>query len=224
VNQARPHDLLRISGAEALVTECAPPAWILEVINAMPVVVVRRAGWRNDGIPVGIRGRLRTERFAAFIPSGAVQERVAPEELANAMHWRDNQRPEFARMREALEAIAFHWNSFAWGIVGGAGFELATEVPTTTCESDLDLIVRAPLPMAKTDAEYLLRAATACPVPVDILIETPFGAVALKEYVLPASPRLLMKTCYGPRLVTDPWIEPCSDFALAPPQRQEGEY
>jgi phosphoribosyl-dephospho-CoA transferase len=221
VNETRPHDLLRISGAEALAACCAPPQWVQDAMNAMPVVVVRRALRRDDGIPVGVRGKLRAERFAAYLPTGAVQERITPEDLANTMHWRDNQRLEFAGIREALDAIAFHWNLFAWGIAGSVGFELATGVPSTTCNSDLDLIIRAPLPVTKPEAEYLLQSAAALEVAIDVQIETPFGSVALKEYVSPHAPRLLMKTCDGPQLVADPWLDPCSNPPLAPPQREE---
>ena len=47
---------------------------------------------------------------------------------------------------------------------------------------------------------------------VDVLIETPFGAVAFAELRravgLNPRPAMVLRTPQGPRLVTDPWEEP----------------
>ena len=41
---------------------------------------------------------------------------------------------------------------------------------------------------------------------VDLQLETPAGAIALREWAGPA-PQVLLKTAHGPRLVSDPWQE-----------------
>jgi phosphoribosyl-dephospho-CoA transferase len=205
-----PHDLLLISGAAALNAECALPQWVEDALAVRPVVVVRRALGSGDGIPVGVRGSSRAERFAALVSPGAVRQRVAPEELAQAMGWRKNLRSEFAAIRESLELIATRWRSLAWGPAGSVGFELATGARVTTCESDLDLVIRAPQRMTKKDAEALLRSAAGLAVRADVRIETPFGSIALQEYASPPGSQILMKTCAGPRWASDPWRGPGS--------------
>jgi len=215
VNDALPHDLVLLSGVDALIGGCAAPGWVQEALNAVPVVVVRRDLCDGKVIPVGVRGKSRSERFAAFLPGGAVQRRITPEDLAAGQRWLSIERSEFAAFRRTLEAIAPAWSSLAWGIAGSVGFELATGVASTTPESDLDLIIRAPSPIAKPDAESILQSASGLEVKVDIRIETPIGSVGLKEYLSPQSPRLLMKTCGGPQLVADPWTDLCRSSRLA---------
>lgn len=212
----RPHDLLWLASAETLTAPCVLPPWVEEASAAMPVVVVRRAVCQGDKIPVGVRGRTRSERFATFVSPRAVCRRVTPEELANEMRWRGIRRPEFATIRRTLDTIATRWNALgcAWGPAGSVGFELATGVTATTSESDLDLVIRASRRLAKKDAEALLQSANGLEVPADIRIETPFGSVALKEYA--RSPRVLMKTCDGPKRVKDPWLDPRLDPRLDP--------
>jgi phosphoribosyl-dephospho-CoA transferase len=203
----QPHDLLWITNASALLAPDALPGWVHEAMQQAPAVVVRRALPSNGNIPIGIRGPSRSQRFAAMISIETVQKRITPEDLVHQQAWQNNARPDFAPICRALHSIALQWNSLnlAWGPAGSAGFELATGVPCTTAESDLDLIVRAPRPISKIDANSLLQSVTGLEIPADIRIETPFGSIALKEYASPSSPRLLMKTNRGPQLVADPW-------------------
>ncbi|HZP06287.1 MAG TPA: malonate decarboxylase holo-ACP synthase [Terracidiphilus sp.] len=207
-SEIRPHDLLWISGAEVLSAACALPEWVQRSIAAVPVVVVRRDIWREGVIPVGIRGRTRSERFAAFVALREVRQRVTPEDLANERRWRENQRPEFAAIHHALESIAERWKSITWGPVGSVGFELATGVSVTTNESDLDLVIRARESITKSEAKELLQSVVGLAIRTDAQVETPLGAVALAEYAAPVAMRILMKTCAGPVLITDPWAQP----------------
>lgn len=213
-NTVRPHDLLWISGIEALFAPCALPDWVRAAIAATPVVVVRRAVGSGSSIPVGIRGQTRSERFAAFIAPRAVRTCVTPEDLAQARRWREIPRPEFAPIRCALESIATRWSELAWGPAGSAGFELATGAPVTTDQGDLDLVIHAPQRLTRCEAEVLLQSADGLGVRADVRIETPFGSVALEEFASPVSGRILMKTCAGPRLVGDPWAHPMEDAPL----------
>jgi phosphoribosyl-dephospho-CoA transferase len=132
---------------------------------------------------------------------------VTPEDLVAQQQWRGNPRADKVAALGALEKIARLWNSqeYAWGPTGSVGFEIATGVPSATTESDLDLMICAPVRLPKEHAESLLQTVSAQPVAIDVQLETPFGSVALREYVSPSSTRILMKTCNGPKLVLDPW-------------------
>jgi len=65
------------------------PAWVLEALGAGHPVVVRRAIAAPGHVAVGVRGRLREQRFAAEMPLAAVQRRVAPEALRDVVSLRD---------------------------------------------------------------------------------------------------------------------------------------
>jgi phosphoribosyl-dephospho-CoA transferase len=77
-----------------------------------------------------------------------------------------------------------------------------------TATSDLDVLVRAPLPLAWQTADALLTHLGKASARLDVQIETPCGAIALAEYVR-RGPRglaaLLVRTSTGPRWVDDPW-------------------
>ena len=92
----------------------------------------------------------------------------------------------------------------SWGVSGSAGFELATGIEALHAESDLDLILRAPEPLDRNDARALLERLDKAVCSVDLQLQTPFGAVALREWAGP-SRRVLLKTTSGAHLVIDPW-------------------
>ena len=54
------------------------PAWVLEALGAGHPVVVRRAIAEPGYVAVGVRGRLREQRFAAQMPLALVRRRVTP--------------------------------------------------------------------------------------------------------------------------------------------------
>jgi phosphoribosyl-dephospho-CoA transferase len=182
------------------------PRWARETLLETPVVVVRRAPCDGLRIPVGVRGRNRSERYAAMVPHVSVSKRMTPECLVAEKRWRTSARAEIAAI-QALEQIAnqWMWVGVCWGPVGSVGFELATGSPVVTPASDLDLVIRAPQRLPGKTAEELLASTTGLTVRVDTQIETPFGCIALFEYVHQNSSRLLMRTNDGPRLVVDPW-------------------
>lgn len=133
-----PHDLLRLSDPRDLVYRVLPPPWLHEALSLAPWVVVRRAPFKNELIPVGVRGKNRSERFAAFAHAAAVVQCVSPEDLASCQAWREA-REEIPALR-ALPKIhlALQALGLSWGPVGSVGFELATAFPAANCSSDLD--------------------------------------------------------------------------------------
>ena len=71
-------------------------------------------------------------------------------------------------------------------------------------DSDLDLLLRTPQPLARVQARELLDILDCAPCRIDLQLETPAGAVALREWAGCAR-RVLLKSAHGPRLVSDPW-------------------
>jgi phosphoribosyl-dephospho-CoA transferase len=93
---------------------------------------------------------------------------------------------------------------WVWGVSGSAGFELASGVQALHEGSDLDLILRTPQPLARSEAQELLKLLEAAVCPVDMQLQTPFGAVALREWAGSAR-RVLLKNAGEAFLVIDPW-------------------
>lgn len=171
------------------------PAWAQDAVGT---VVVRRAIVAPGLVAVGVRGRLREQRFAALMPTAAVQRRVAPEALCDVISARD------LPALQALDQLRPVLAPLRWGVTGSAGFELATGIEALHAQSDLDLILRAPAPLGRSDARDLLASLDKAVCAVDLQLQTPFGAVALREWAGP-SRRVLLKTASGAQLVLDPW-------------------
>ncbi|WPN97953.1 malonate decarboxylase holo-ACP synthase [Pseudomonas sp. MUP55] len=174
------------------------PGWVVDAVSAGHPVVVRRAIAAQGQVAVGVRGRLREQRYAALMPVAAVQRRVTPEALREVTSSRDL---PALRALEQLRPVLAQQN---WGVSGSAGFELASGVEALHALSDLDLILQAPEPLSRLEARALLAKLDAAPCAVDLQLQTPFGAVALREWA-GASRRVLIKTARGAHLVLDPW-------------------
>ena len=174
------------------------PAWAVDAISAGHPVVVRRAIAEPGYVAVGVRGRLREQRFAAEMPLATVQRRVAPEALRDVVSSRD------LPALQALAQLRLVLEQETWGVSGSAGFELATGIEALHARSDLDLILRTPKRLERADAEDLLAILDTTVCPVDLQLQTPFGAVALREWAS-GSRRVLLKTASGAQLVLDPW-------------------
>ena len=155
-----------------------------EALSLAPWVVVRRALFESGLIPVGVRGKNRNERFAAFAAAETVVQRATPEDLVSRQTWREApRRGELAalgalpQMNDMLQTLGLRW-----GPVGSVGFELATGFAAANADSDLDLIIRmqdGPVPEL---VEKLVTIKEAAGVRVDMLLETAAGGLALTEY------------------------------------------
>ena len=174
------------------------PAWVRDPIRAGHPVVVRRAIAEPGHVAVGVRGRLREQRFAAQMPVAAVQRRVAPQALRAAVSPRDL--PALRALDQLRPVLAQQ----DWGVSGSAGFELASGIEALHANSDLDLILCTPKPLDRSEAQALLAILDTAPCAVDLQLQTPFGAVALREWAGPAR-RVLLKTVSGAHLVLNPW-------------------
>jgi phosphoribosyl-dephospho-CoA transferase len=195
-----PRDLLRLRDARDLVYRVPPPSWSGEALSQAPWVVVRRAPFENELIPVGVRGKNRSERFVAFAHAATVVQCVTPEDLASCQAWREASRREELPALRALPKIqvALQALGLSWGPVGSVGFELTTAFPAANCSSDLDLIIRMNDLLVPRVAEELVAVIEDAGVRVDVLLETKAGAIALAEYV-GSGPNVVLRTVNGPK-------------------------
>ena len=203
-----PHDLLWTDAFARLVFRELPPAWAKKLWHPGLPVVVRRDRDISGLIPVGIRGKVRSERVAAWLLPTSVQRVVTPEMLVA-----DSEQlacSPFAAMRpvRALLMLVKQALPWQWGVTGSCAYALSTGEPVLHDDSDLDLRVRCPEPVSRDDLAALAGACRYLPCRVDIQIETPFGGFALREWLQPyvgSRREVMLKTHTGPVLTDDPW-------------------
>jgi phosphoribosyl-dephospho-CoA transferase len=203
----RPHDLLWVSGPDDIRSIAEVPSWASrEWLLQAPVVVRREAVSEVAVVPVGLRGRARSERFAAYVSHERIVRRVTPEALAEGRAWHTNAALADVPCVQALSRIAPELDRLrlTWGITGSVGFALASGVSTLRQDSDLDLLLRSPKPFPRDEARSLLALLQASPARIDMQIDTGHGGFALAEWAGLAD-RVLLKTAHGPVLVSDPW-------------------
>jgi len=194
----RPHDLLWGMTPSQLPADA--PGWTRQVLAAGHPVVVRRSVVAADQIAVGVRGASRDQRFATVMSLGRVLRCVSPEHLIAqplASHL-----PAF-RALEVLKPV-FDDLQRPWGVTGSVGFQLATGADVVRVESDLDLLLRAPTELPRQEARELQQLLDDSPCRVDLQLETPAGAIALREWAS-GSARVLLKCATGARLIVNPW-------------------
>lgn len=200
----RPHDLIWVS-AGSLRLAGARLAWADFAWLGSAPVVVRRETTAAGQVPVGVRGKARSERCKGYVPRAAVQRCVTPEMLAAGLQTGCAKTKAFAAM-SALKDIApaLDASGLAWGPTGGVGFFLATGLPVLHPGSDLDLVVRAPQPLGSAQAMALAEAQRQSACRIDIQIDTGYGAFALAEWARDGG-RVMLKTNDGPLLCANPW-------------------
>jgi phosphoribosyl-dephospho-CoA transferase len=177
------------------------PASVRQELEETNFVVVRRGLITESWVPIGIRGRGRSQRWAAWYPRYAIQEIVKPMDLLPKVNTANDQ------PRSALRTLmkGWKWLSHPWGPAGSLGFEVATGKQTTTTQSDLDVVIYADTPLSRRDAQRLLASADDLEVRLDIRIETPTCGFSLTEYATSPNKTILLRTVTGPVLGTDPW-------------------
>ncbi|RFU44164.1 malonate decarboxylase holo-ACP synthase [Paraburkholderia sp. DHOC27] len=202
----RAHDLLRL---RRLPQPEGEPEWVRYAFARAPFAVVRRAPAAFGVVAVGMRGANRAQRYATWAEADDIVEIISPEDFAASWPAAIGRRalPAFATL-DVLRREALTLRGFAWGPTGSAGFELATQVPTVSVTSDLDLLIRTPNHLSRDEATQLftelqahaLRAGSR----VDVQLETPAGGVALAEWASGRA-RVMARHAQGPRLLADPW-------------------
>lgn len=196
----RAHDLLWGMSPAQLPADA--PTWVRPVLEGGEPVVVRRAMVASGLIPVGIRGASRDQRYATLMSAGSVRRRVRPEDLIEGVHAGDLPALHaLIRLKPVMDELGLDW-----GVTGSVGYQLATGVASAHANSDLDLLVRAPQLIARSRARALLQQVDNGACRVDIQLETPAGAIALREWAGNAT-RILLKCPTGARLIENPWNE-----------------
>lgn len=194
----QPHDLLWGLAVAALPADA--PAWVAEVIGLGHPVVVRRAQVVDGCVAVGVRGRTRDQRFALVMKRADISRCVQPEQLIDVAT--DSEWPALEGLRQIHPVM--QKLGLPWGVAGSAGFELATGIPVLHQASDLDLILRTPQFFSRQQAAELVTALDGAICRIDLQLQTPFGAVALREWA-GAARQVLLKADDGARLVSNPW-------------------
>ena len=198
----RPHDLLWGMTPAHLPGDA--PAWARAVLAEGQPVVVRRAQVAPGQVAVGVRGLGRERRLAAQMPAAAIRCCQRPE----ALRWHgDSALPALRALAEVGALLDV--SGLAWGPTGGVGYQLASGVEVLHAGSDLDLILRTPAALCREAARALLADLEAMPCRIDLQLETPHGAVALREWAGGAR-RVLLKAPAGAHLVCNPWQEACA--------------
>lgn len=169
-------------------------------------VVVRRDILPSNLIPIGVRGKTRTERFAAGVLKQHLLQITTPEEIVKERKWLNSNHQELDKHWQTLEKIDYFMrqNQIEWGLLGSLGFELVSHIPTGNGSSDIDLRIcykTKPPDELLTQIHYALSQ---LPIAVDIQIETPIGGFALHEWILKKS--AMMKTNRGPLITTNHWF------------------
>ncbi|WP_283438488.1 malonate decarboxylase holo-ACP synthase [Pseudomonas helmanticensis] len=176
------------------------PLWAVESLAAGQPVVVRRALSAEGFVAVGVRGVLREQRLAAFMALGSTACRVSPEVLCHVDCERDLPVMQaLKQLRPMLDDCGW-----VWGVSGSVGFELASGFIAMHAASDLDLILRTPQLITRNQARKLVELFDQAVCRVDMQLQTPFGAVALREWAS-GSARVLLKNAHQACLVIDPW-------------------
>lgn len=196
----RPHDLIWLTARDALdgITE----SWVDDVWHTGLPVVVRRDVDAQGRIPVGVRGMRRDQRAAGWVRPESVTRVVAPEDLVEPQTLLRSPFISQPPVQVALQLAQLAW-PWTWGITGSVGFALATGIPVIHAQSDLDLLIRAPQPLASAQLERWQQSLTTVLCRADTQLETPYGGFALAEWLRDG--KVLLKTSRGPRLVRDPW-------------------
>jgi phosphoribosyl-dephospho-CoA transferase len=194
----RPHDLLWGMTPDQWPADA--PTWAMQALAAGHPVVVRRAVCEPGLVAVGIRGIRRDQRLAAAMPIHLIQRLLSPEQLSQRVPGQWPALQALATVKPLLDATVL-----PWGPTGGVGFQLATGIAVLHQASDLDLLLRTPIPFSRQQARTLLEALAEAPCRIDLQLETPNGAVALREWA-GASRRVLLKCAEAARLVDNPWL------------------
>lgn len=200
----RAHDLLWLKPG-VLSGKPELPEWVdVCWTDDMPVVV--RRDFSPEGlIPVGIRGRKRSERAATWVCCQDVTRKLSPEEIIDSLRHRKRLPFSIMKPMQALLMLLEADLQETWGVTGSCAFALATGMAVMHEESDLDLLVRCPQPLPKTHFLEMADTLKRLPCRADVQIEVPAGAFSLKEWLREGNDKVLLKTNQGPVLTAMPW-------------------
>lgn len=193
------HDLLQIRSEHDLIYNTPKPDWVAESIKRAPFVVVRRVHAENGLIPVGIRGKNRNERFAAFVRINNIVNIITPKQIVLAREWIHHDKEIFTYLEEIKKQM--DEKVIDWGPGGSVGFELVSKVPTVNDKSDIDIIIRYTPELTLAYSRKLISELSKLPIHIDVQVETSKGSFSLHEFANSEGKPILFKTKNGPMLM-----------------------
>lgn len=137
------HDL--VWGMSTQLLNGPAPEWVTAELLAQRPAVVRRAAADTGYVAIGIRGPERGLRYPTWMPIAAIYHYVTPETLVETLDPLPAQPvlQVLAAIQPLLDGLGL-----AWGVTGGAGYQLATGVEVLHDNSDLDILLRTPYPLS----------------------------------------------------------------------------
>lgn len=211
------HDLLWLSSQAELISvgnSDKLPDWVIS--STGPVVVRRAHALSNSStqlLPVGVRGRCKAERCAAFIPSDCISKSISPFTLVQTKPWMNHPLRDKHPVLKTLIYLLPLLDSLRrpWGVTGSCGYELATGTSQLGPASDLDLVIDGTQFWSREEAAQWLSQITQISCRLDIQLETPNGAIALNEWAA-GRHQVMVKSNQGPFLTSNPWdsIKECA--------------
>jgi phosphoribosyl-dephospho-CoA transferase len=206
----RPHYLLAVDPKQLIETiykYSSVPEWVQEHVRTTPFVVVRRDLATRKEIPIGVRGKERNQRWAAFCHPALVKSIITPPQLLGRPV--STSRADATPALCALDLLKERWMGLGrpWGPGGSVGFELATGSHVVKLGSDLDIVIYAENRMMADEAKSLCARATNLPAVVDIRVETPLGGFSLREFASDNPAAILLRAPSGVIIGSDPWGE-----------------
>ncbi|HWY57162.1 MAG TPA: malonate decarboxylase holo-ACP synthase [Terriglobales bacterium] len=204
-HSVRTHDLLEIDAKQLLSSQASAPNWVEEELRESPFAVVRRGLAPGNQIPIGVRGRGRNQRWAAFCDPKLVKSILTPRQLLTRAI--PTSRANAIPALRALDLLKERWmeSVLPWGPGGSVGFELASGSHVATPESDLDIVIYAERRMTAEEAKSLYDRSINLPEVVDIRVETPVCGFPLKEFAGRGPAAILLRLPRGFVLAKDPW-------------------
>jgi phosphoribosyl-dephospho-CoA transferase len=219
-HSVRIHDLLEIDASVFISGNASAPEWVEEVLRKSPFVVVRRGRATDQGIPIGVRGAERNQRWPAFCHPTWVKSILTPPQLLTRTV--PTLRADATPALRALQVLKDRWMDLdhPWGPGGSVGFELATCRQVVRPESDLDIVIYAEGKITREEARSLYARTMNLPAAADIRVETLACGFSLTEYARGGSASILLRTPEGLELGNDPWSH---EFSMEDRGRSVGE-
>lgn len=209
------HDLLRLCPESGDLFDRPLPLWAQRFLRETPWVVVRR-GERSQGIPIGIRGGSKQQRFGCILRwkrlDGIAELKKPDQILAEALTDQTSKRGErteiweegLGMLKPLMHQPYYGREVKSIGIGGSIGFELASGRKVSSPDSDLDLIITISPGCGKALCRRICAYLEILPVAADAVLVTRRGWTSLREYAGTDGP-VLMKTMDGCILTRTLW-------------------
>lgn len=191
------HDIVQFASINDIETSMELPEWVKDAPASQNFGVVRRMPITNKTVPIGLRGDTREKRHGAFIHESYIMQVISPVSLVNRID-EFNDRIYFPTLYKVKEV--FEKYSLKWGPTGSIGFEIATSIPVTTPNSDIDIC----LYLDQIDTDLLVvvgKFLDSLDRRIDVQVEVPsIGAFILNDYLKNMKAGFIIKTKFGPHL------------------------